>query len=88
MGEPSEQEVRRGTAALVPFVQAWNLALNPENLDLMAYAVLRGVRSEASFEEIDQMARELIAEDAEADRRMKEAWERDLDTREDDRESD
>lgn len=31
----------RGAAALFPFVQRWGLSLNPEDLDEMAYAVLR-----------------------------------------------
>lgn len=88
MSEPSESEVKRGSTALFPFVEAWGLPLNPENLDLMAYAVLRAVRSDGSWEDILEMARELIADDRERARRMKEAWQRELDDRKERGESD
>jgi hypothetical protein len=88
MSEPSESEVKRGSSALFPFVQAWGLSLNPENLDLMAYAVLRAVRSDGSLDDIVEMARELIADDRERARRMREAWQRELDDRKKDGESD
>ena len=81
MGDPSEHDIRRGSTALIPFVQARKLRLNPENLDLMAYAVLRAVRGEQSFEGILDMAQELVSEDVEAARRMHEAWQRDIDKR-------
>lgn len=50
--EPSPHEVERGVAALVPFVRAWSLPLNPENLDLLAYAVLRHARSSLPLDEV------------------------------------
>lgn len=60
--EPTKQEAEKGTAALVPFVQAWKLPLNPEDLDEIVYAVLRWARSEASYEEIEQAVNEQIAD--------------------------
>lgn len=60
--DPSYKQLEKGTAALVPFVQAWNLPLNPENLGLMAMAVLRYAQTDASFEDIDAGVRDLIAE--------------------------
>jgi hypothetical protein len=32
---PTPEQIERGTAALVPFVQEWRLPLNPENLDAL-----------------------------------------------------
>ena len=41
MSEPTPEQTERGSSALVPFEQAWRLPLNPEELDEMAYAVLK-----------------------------------------------
>jgi hypothetical protein len=38
--EPSREQMERGAAALIPFVQEWRLSLNPEDLDEIASAVL------------------------------------------------
>lgn len=40
MNPPTERQIVLATEALVPFVQQWNLALNPEDLGEMAWAVL------------------------------------------------
>lgn len=38
---PTPEELERASAAILPFVHAWNLPLDPENVDLIALAVLR-----------------------------------------------
>ncbi len=50
--EPTSEQVERATGALIPFVQGWNLSLNPEDLAEIAYAVLVHHDSDASWEEI------------------------------------
>ena len=71
--EPQPEQLERGIAALAPFVRAWSLPLNPENLSLMALAVLRYARTDASFEDIDVGVRDLIATDHQEHLRMMEA---------------
>src|SRR3954462_2036823 len=39
--EPTQVEIHRGVTPLVPFVQEWRLALNPEDLEEIAYEVLK-----------------------------------------------
>ena len=39
-GHVTREQIERGAAALLPFDQEWNLPLNPEDLDELAYAVL------------------------------------------------
>ena len=58
--EPTSEQVERATGALVPFVQAWNLQLNPEDLAEIAYAVLVHHDSPASWEEIHAAVRAQI----------------------------
>jgi hypothetical protein len=73
--EPTEAEVFKYHAVLLPFVQEYRLPLNPEDLDLMAHALLRYGRSDASYEEIDQVVRREIAEHfAAADQMNNERW--------------
>jgi hypothetical protein len=65
----TREQIERGAAALVPFVQAWNLPLNPEDLDELAYAVLthgqkRGPIDPAEWERIDRAVREQLEEAA------------------------
>jgi hypothetical protein len=55
-------QVERGVSALLPFVQAWHLSLNPEDLDEMVYAVLLHAPSNRTFEEIDEAVRTQLAE--------------------------
>jgi hypothetical protein len=65
--EPTPEQIERGTHALVPFVQEWGLPLNPEDLDEMAYAVLRhaqatGPIAPEEWEAIDRAVREQLRE--------------------------
>jgi len=58
--KPTPEQVERATAALVPFVQEWNVSLNPEDLAEIAYAVLVHHDSAASSDEIDAAVRAQI----------------------------
>jgi hypothetical protein len=60
--KPTPEQVERAAGALVPFVEEWKLALNPEDLEEIAYAVLVHHDSDASWEQIDAAVREQIAE--------------------------
>jgi hypothetical protein len=68
--EPTQVEIHRGVTALVPFVQEWRLALNPEDLEEIAYAVLKHSHGPAvdeddvGWREIDAAVRHQIAETA------------------------
>jgi hypothetical protein len=69
VSEPTPEQIERGSSALVPFVQVWNLPLNPENLDEMVYAVLKhgrktGPIADAEYEEIDRAVRAQLGEGA------------------------
>jgi hypothetical protein len=85
-GEPTEEELERAAAALFPFVEAYRLSVNPEDLDEMAYAVLKHARgaggvTQAALEEIDRAVRVQLAEEREAHLRMVEAMQRSIDER-------
>ena len=54
--EPTPAQIERASDALVPFVQAWNLSLNPEELAEIAYAVLVHHDSDATWEEMRREA--------------------------------
>jgi len=60
------QRLERAVTALVPFVDEWDLSLNPEHLYEIAYAVLKhGVdepAGEDDYLEIDRAVRQQIAE--------------------------
>lgn len=60
MTEPSREDQMRALAALTPFVSAFNLPMNPEDLELMAYVVLRYARSDLSWDDIAAGAQQLI----------------------------
>ena len=60
--QPSHRQVERAVAALLPFVDEWNLPLNPEHLHELAYAVLLHSDGETSWEEIDAAVRAQIVE--------------------------
>jgi hypothetical protein len=62
MAEPTRDELARAHAALIPFVAAYGLPLNPEELDEMAYAVVRHATSTATLDEIHEQVRRQIAE--------------------------
>ncbi len=58
--EPTPEQVERAAGALFPFVEAWKLSLNPEDLAEIAYAVLLHHDSDASWDEIDAAVRAQI----------------------------
>lgn len=66
--KPTEAEMTKGVVALVPFVSAWNLPLNPEDLHELAYAVLVHARgpelsgNDADMAIIEAAVREQIEE--------------------------
>jgi hypothetical protein len=69
VSEPTPEQIEPGSSALVPFVQAWRLPLNPENLDEMVYAVLKHARktgpiADAEYGEIDRAVRAQLGEGA------------------------
>ena len=72
--EPTPEQMERAVAALVPYVQAWNLALNPEDLHELAGAVLTHFDSDATFEEIDAAERARIEEVARQQAEMRRAF--------------
>jgi hypothetical protein len=74
-------QLEKAIAALAPFVRAWSLPLNPENLSLMALAVLRYAPTDASFEDIDAGVRDMIATDHQDHLRMMEVMRADVDGR-------
>lgn len=39
--EPTPAEIERASDALMPFVDRWKLPLNPEDVEVIAYAALR-----------------------------------------------
>jgi hypothetical protein len=70
MTEPSEESMLRAETALVPFVRGFNLPVNPEELELMAYAVLRFANSTDELPAIAQAVEVLIADHLAARERM------------------
>jgi hypothetical protein len=70
MAEPSEDSIRRAETALLPFVQAFGLPVNPEDLELMAYAVLRYANSTEELQDVAAAVEELIADHLAARTRM------------------
>lgn len=67
--------MRRAETALLPFVQAYGLPVNPEDLELMAYAVLRYANSTQELPDIAAAVEKLIADHFAAHTRMREAME-------------
>jgi hypothetical protein len=65
----------RAETALVPFVRGFNLPVNPEDLELMAYAVLRFANSTEELPAIAQAVEALIADHLAARQRMIDAME-------------
>jgi hypothetical protein len=62
MTDPTKEQMERAVAALWPFVEAWDLPLNPEDLHELAGAVLEHANSDATFDEIDSAVRHQLAE--------------------------
>jgi len=73
--EFTEDLERRAAAALNPFVRAFNLPVNPEELGLMAYAVLRYTYSDEPLAEVAAAVRELIDQHIADHQRMLRAME-------------
>jgi hypothetical protein len=59
--EPAREQIEREAAALIPFVQEWGLALAPEDVDELAFAVLVHHDSGGSWEDIERAVPEQIA---------------------------
>jgi hypothetical protein len=55
-----DERWQRATAALVPFVREFDLPLTGDDLDEMAYAVIRHINSRGSLQEIDEEVRAQI----------------------------
>jgi hypothetical protein len=81
MGDPTEESMLRARTALGPFVRAFNLPVNPEDLELMAYAVLRFAESTEELLDIQRAVEEMIADHFAAHARMMEAWQAAIDER-------
>lgn len=62
MTEPSREEMFRAVTALGPFVRRWGLPLNPEDMDELAYAVLRHASSNDDLDTITAAVEEQINE--------------------------
>ncbi|MBL7258738.1 hypothetical protein [Paractinoplanes lichenicola] len=73
MTEPSQDELMNASAAFLPFVQRWDLPLNPEDMDQIVWALLLYSRSPLSWEEIAAAAHRQIDVHEEGNRRMSEA---------------
>jgi hypothetical protein len=70
------EELQRAVAALIPFVHTWNLPLNPEDLDLIAHAVLLHREDDTTLADIPDAVERLIEEAAAAHQRMMSAMQR------------
>jgi hypothetical protein len=63
MIEPSPEHVERGASALLPFVRDWNVALNPEDLELMSWVVLRYAATDLEEEQIIHEVAQILSEE-------------------------
>lgn len=77
--EPTTEQLIRGASALVPFVTAYNLPLNPENVEEIVYAVLKHAARRSPAEEIAEAVEQQIASEAAAHAAMQESWRRSID---------
>jgi hypothetical protein len=68
--EPTFEQMERAVTALMPYVQEWNLPLNPEHLYELAGAVLTHFDSADSFDGIDRAERARIQEFARQQARL------------------
>lgn len=66
----------RAVTALTPFVGAFRLPVNPEELDVMAYAVLRFANSREELPVIAQAVDELIADHLAGHAQLRETMQR------------
>ena len=81
MDHPPEEAILRARTVLGPFVRAFNLPVNPEELELMAYAVLRFADSSDELLDINDAVEELIADHLAAHAQMMDAWQTAIDER-------
>ncbi|GIE85757.1 hypothetical protein [Actinoplanes regularis] len=81
MTEPTEQEMLRAAAALGPFVRRWHLPLNPEDMDEIAYAVLRYARTDNDPDEIVVAVEQQIDQHESRARQLLEAMQAQIDRR-------
>lgn len=69
--EPTTVELRRAAEVLGRFVEPWGLPLNPENLELMAYCVLKyGRHGDLGVNDLHEAVDAEIQADAEGHNRM------------------
>lgn len=68
----SEAQIGAVKEAIYPFVEAYQLSMNPEDVELLAVAVL-GATPNLSLDEVRTRSETLIAEHLESMRRMHEA---------------
>ncbi|WP_157641101.1 hypothetical protein [Longispora albida] len=80
-GELSRLELRRATVALGAFVRRWNLPLNPEDADEVAYALLLHARSAHTDPEIVAAVEAQIEEYEERARRLRDAMQASIERR-------
>lgn len=52
MSEPTANELFRAVSALIPFIRRWQLPLNPEDAEEVAYAVLLHAHSNTPPDQI------------------------------------
>lgn len=72
--EPNTIELRRAAEVLGRFVEPWGLSLNPENLELMAYCVLKyGRQGDLGVSDLHEAVDAEIQADAEGHSRMQDA---------------
>ncbi|WP_250031269.1 hypothetical protein [Paractinoplanes maris] len=73
MSEPEAGEVHRAVVALTPFVRRWDLPLNPEDMEELAYALLFHARSPLPLDEIPAAVDRQIDQHEERARQLFEA---------------
>ena len=74
MSEPTHDMMRRAVSALGPFVSAYRLSLNPEDLAEIAYAVLKHANSDATMREIQEAVAEKFAGQAVQQERLRASY--------------
>jgi hypothetical protein len=60
--KPTPEQMERAATALVPYVNEWDLPLNPEDLYELAGAVLTHFDGTATLDEIERAERARIAQ--------------------------
>ncbi|MEU7901656.1 hypothetical protein [Actinoplanes sp. NPDC049118] len=73
MSEPTADEMFRAVTAVMPFVRRWQLPLNPEDVEELAYAVPLHARSDRTVAEIDTAVQTQIDQHRQRARHLYEA---------------